>query len=139
MVKMCAIYWFKLYQENRSSEKVISWGLVWVLGGRFNGKAPHLSWQATYPRNNTWIQISIIFNVFLKISAITWKILLALAGVAQWIECSPRTSLRFNSRLGHMPGLWSGSPVGSVWEATTHWCFSPSLSPSLPLSLKINK
>ena len=31
------------------------------------------------------------------------------------------------------------SPVGGVWEATTYWCFSPSLSPSLPLSLKINK
>ena len=31
------------------------------------------------------------------------------------------------------------SPVGAVREATAHWCFSPSLSPSFPLSLKINK
>ena len=45
----------------------------------------------------------------------------------------------FNSQSGHMPGLWSGSPVGGVQEATTHWYFSLSLSPSLPLGLKINK
>ena len=31
------------------------------------------------------------------------------------------------------------SPVGGAQEAITHWCFSPSLSPFLPLSLKINK
>ena len=31
------------------------------------------------------------------------------------------------------------SPVGDMREATTHWCLSPSLSPSFPLSLKINK
>ena len=30
--------------------------------------------------------------------------------------------------------LWARSPDGGVWEATTHWCFSPSL----PLPLKIN-
>ena len=38
-----------------------------------------------------------------------------------------------------MPGLWARSLVGGAQEATTHWCFSPSLSPSLPFSLKINK
>ena len=42
------------------------------------------------------------------------------------------------SQAGHMPGLQARSPEGATWEATTHWCFSPS--PSLPLSLKwINK
>ena len=41
--------------------------------------------------------------------------------------------------LGHMPGLQARSPVGGVQEATTHCCFSPSFSPSLPLCLKINK
>ena len=43
----------------------------------------------------------------------------------------------FDSRSGYTPGLWVRSSVGSVREATTHWCFSPSLSPSLPFSLKI--
>ena len=46
---------------------------------------------------------------------------------------------QFDSQSGHMPGLRARSPLGGAWEATTHWCFSPSLSPSLPLSLKINK
>ena len=33
-----------------------------------------------------------------------------------------------------MPELQARSSVGAAWEATTHWCLSPSLSPSLPLS-----
>ena len=45
----------------------------------------------------------------------------------------------FDSQWGHMPGLRPRSPVGGVREATTHWCFFHSLSPCLPLSLKINK
>ena len=36
--------------------------------------------------------------------------------------------------VGHMPGSQAGSPVGGVWEATAHWCFSPFLPPSLPFS-----
>ena len=44
---------------------------------------------------------------------------LALAGVAQWIECWP-VNHRFDSWSGHMPGLWAGSPVGGAQEATTH-------------------
>ena len=52
--------------------------------------------------------------------------------------CEPK-GRRFDSQSGHMRGLWARSPVGGVQEAITHRCFSPSLSPSLPLSLKINK
>ena len=52
--------------------------------------------------------------------------------------CKPK-GLQFNSQSGHMPGLHARSPIGGTWEAITHWCVSPSLSPSLPLSLKINK
>ena len=59
-----------------------------------------------------------------------------LAGVAQWIECQPANQKVTCSIpcLGHMPGLWARSPVEGAGEATTHSCFSPSLSPSLPLS-----
>ena len=60
----------------------------------------------------------------------------ALAGVAQWIECGPanqRVACSIPS-LGPMPGLQAMFPVGGAWEATTGKCFSPSLSPSLPLS-----
>ena len=49
--------------------------------------------------------------------------------------CKPR-GRQFDSWSGHVPGLWASPPLGCEWEAT-HWCFSPSLSPSLPLSLKI--
>ena len=61
----------------------------------------------------------------------------ALAGVAQWIEPWPMNQKVGDSIpgqgtcLGCGPGL-----IGGMWEATTHWCFSPSLSPSLPLSKK---
>ena len=60
-------------------------------------------------------------------------------GSVDWVlTCEPRGHW-FDSQSGHMPWLQARSPVGGMWEATTHWCFSPSLSPSLPLSLKINK
>ena len=52
-----------------------------------------------------------------------------LAGIAQWIEhglANQRVASSIPS-LGHMLGLQARSPVGGVWEATTHWCFSPSL------------
>ena len=68
------------------------------------------------------------------------KMAIALAGVAQWIECQP-----VNQRvaglipdLGHMSGFWARSPVGAMREATPHGYFSPSLSSPLPLSKKIN-
>ena len=48
------------------------------------------------------------------------------------VGCEPK-GRQFNSQSGHMPGLLARSPVGGVQEATTHWCFSPSLSLSLPL------
>ena len=71
---------------------------------------------------------------------------LALAGVALWVECRPAnwkvTSLipSQSTRLGCRPGSQLGEckrqPI-NVFLA--HRYFSPFLSPSLPLSLKINK
>ena len=52
--------------------------------------------------------------------------------------CKPKVCW-FDSKSGHMPGFQARSPVWARWDATTHWYVSPSLSPSLPLSLKINK
>ena len=55
-------------------------------------------------------------------------------GSGDWaLACEPK-GRQFNSQSGHMPGLQARSPGGGVREATTHWCFFPSLSPSLPLS-----
>ena len=58
--------------------------------------------------------------------------------MTQWLStaCEPM-GCWFESQSGHMPGLRARSPVEGVREATTHWCFSPSLSLSLPLCLKI--
>ena len=69
-----------------------------------------------------------------------------MSPVAQWPECQP-TNQRVAGSIssqGTCLGCWPGrSPVGGAGEATTHWCFSLSLSLSppslLPLSLKINK
>ena len=57
-------------------------------------------------------------------------------GSVDWVlACEPKGRW-FDSQSGHMPGLWARSPVGGMQEATTHGCFSPSLSLSLPFSIK---
>ena len=56
-----------------------------------------------------------------------------------WVRACEPKSCQLDSQSGHMPGLQARSPVGGTGDTTTHWCFTPSLSPSLPLSLKVNK
>ena len=68
------------------------------------------------------------------------KHLYTLAGVAQGTEHRLQTKglpIQFPVRVQ----AWAAGrfPVGATWEATAHWCFSPSPSLSLPFSLKINK
>ena len=68
----------------------------------------------------------------------------ALTSVAQWIEHQAVNwkvaGCWFNSQSGHRPGFRARSPVGGMQEATNRTIdASLSLSPSLPLSLKINK
>ena len=66
----------------------------------------------------------------------------ALAGVAQWIECQSANQgiAGLIPRQGTCLGCGLGPQCRGVraWEATTHWCFSVSLSLSLPHSRKIN-
>ena len=64
----------------------------------------------------------------------------ALAGVARWIECRPAkqkvaSSFPVRARAWAAGQVPSRGPVG----ATTHRCFSPFLSASLHIALKINK
>ena len=56
-----------------------------------------------------------------------------------WAQAWEPKGCWFDSQSGHMRSLQARSPVGGARETTTHWCFSHSLSPSLSLSLKINK
>ena len=64
----------------------------------------------------------------------------ALAGVAQWIEHWPANRRVAGSISGQ--GTFLGCPgtclAGGLWRVADH-CFSPSLSPSLAISLKVNK
>ena len=60
-------------------------------------------------------------------------------GSVDWASACEPKGCWFDSQSGHMPVLRARSPVGGAQEATTHWCFSPLLSFSCPLSLKINK
>ena len=71
---------------------------------------------------------------------------IALAGVTQWIEQQPANCEVASSLLGQGTGLgvWARSPVRGVREAAdpgfscTSMMFL-SLSPSIPLFLKVNK
>ena len=72
--------------------------------------------------------------------------MIALAGVAQWIECwpmNPRLVSLIPSQdmyLGCGPGPQLGVCKRQPANVSlTHTCFSPSLSPSLPISLNENK
>ena len=84
--------------------------------------------------------------LFLKTAPTRLLILLVLkkknspgwCGSVDWVPACELGCCQFDSQSGHMPGLLARSLVGGMREATTHWCFSPSLSPSLPPSLKIN-
>ena len=78
----------------------------------------------------------------------------ALASVAQLVEASSHRpkGQEFNSQSGHVPGWWIQSQAGACTRGSrmvflshinvslplslSHQCFSPSLSPSLPLTLK---
>ena len=67
---------------------------------------------------------------------ISWfEFCLALARVAQWIEHQPGNQ-RVPGSIPIRAHAWVVGQVPSkgVPEVTSHWCFSPSLSPSLPLS-----
>ena len=57
---------------------------------------------------------------------------------AQWIECQPADQGVTSSIPGQGTCLVAGRVLGGggVGEVTTHWRFSPSLPPSLPLSKK---
>ena len=71
---------------------------------------------------------------------------LALAGVAQWIEHRPVDWKVAGlvpcqgTCLGCRPNLWLGAYERQPIDVSlSQWYFSPSLTPSFPLSLKINK
>ena len=83
-----------------------------------------------------WSQIYQLFHLWIMLF-ISYLRNTALAGVAQWIECWPMNQ-RVTSSIPSQ-GICLVGSYGGTQEATTHWCFSPSLSPSLAPCLKTNK
>ena len=64
-------------------------------------------------------------------------------GLVDWVAACELKGCWFNSQSGHMPGFLARSHPGACEiqptdASFTHQCFSPSLSPSFALSLKIN-
>ena len=50
-------------------------------------------------------------------------------GSMDWAPtCKPQGHL-FDSQSEHIPGLQTKYQAGGAWEATTLWCFSPSIPP----------
>ena len=95
--------------------------------GRSSGR--ELVWPLSSKTPNTWE----VFSVELCLSQERY-IGPGWCGSVDWVlACEPKGH-QFDSQLGHMPGLQARSPMGGAWEATMHWCFSPFLSPSFPLS-----
>ena len=81
----------------------------------------------------------VAFTVMIIVTISKIKISPGRCGSVDWAPACKPKGCHFNSQSGHMPGLWVRSPVWGSQEATTYWCFSPFLSPSLPLFLKINE
>ena len=108
------------------------WLLLFIVGLLSNplGLLQHLSFRCLLPPYHRLSLPKSLFLTGLK-NHHTW--LLWLNGLST--GCEPK-GLWFDSQSVHMPRLWVRSPVGGMWEVTTHWCFSPCLPPSLPLFLK---
>ena len=117
------------------SDSNVTHSLLWQM--YFSEEAKSVFLPPAPPSVSPFLTLSLSLSLFSLIK----KEEIALAGVAQWIEHGPvnQRVAGLIPSLGHIPGLQARLPVGDMWEATTHWCVSPSLSPSLPVSLKINK
>ena len=60
-----------------------------------------------------------------------WSICTGWCGSVDWVQACKPKGCQFNSQAGYIPGLQARSPVRGAPEATSHWCFSPPLTPSL--------
>lgn len=90
------------------------------------------------------INLRHIWPISIYVCSMGFKNNYSLAGVGQWLNDDPvtqRSLVWFHS--GHMPWLWTRSPVMSVQKAADHWFSLISVSTSqflsLILSIKINK
>ena len=76
----------------------------------------------------TWMCMWLIWVSF-KMEILPWLVWLSELSAGLWTTGS---LVRFPIRI--LAWVVGQVPSRGRWEATTHWCFSPSLSPSFPLS-----
>ena len=90
--------------------------------------------------NNYIIKMSMLPKAIYRFNTIPLKIamrawLVWLSGLSAGLQ-TKHSTVQFPVRGYAWVAGQVRSPVGGAWEATTHWCFSPSLCPSLLLCLK---
>ena len=92
------------------------------------------------PLENTWGNARLVLTLTLNNAAEVNKLIKRTklcpgwCGSVDWVPtCEPQGHW-FDSQSEHMPGLQARCPVGGAQKTSTHWYFSPSLSPSLSLS-----
>ena len=92
------------------------------------------------PYTNLYFLIPFLFSPILLTLLLSKCFLFhpSCCSLVDWVPDYELKCCQFYSLLGHMPGLRARSPFGGMEEATNR-CFFPSLFPSLPLFLKINK
>ena len=89
-----------------------------------------VSSSALWPQCTQYL-VSYMGIIFQNITLYLSKIIFCLGccGSVDWVPACETKGRWFHSQSGYVPGLQAGSPVGGAQEATTYWCFSPSLLP----------
>ena len=94
--------------------------------------------RKSWGRTAWWLKLTIRYGTYLKAAKkidLHWLVWLSGLSASLWTKGSPVQFLvRAHASAASQVPSW-----GYVREATTHWCFSASLSPSLSLSLKVSK
>ena len=126
------------YLEHQIQRRKVEW---WQGGGE-NGELLFNGHKVSVLQDEKSSEIGRTMWMYLPLLNCTLKRLSpspGWCGSVDWVwACKPK-GCQFDSQSGYMSVLQARSPVGGVQEATTHWCFFPSLSPYRPLSLQINK
>ena len=135
--------WWRGVRKGRIKDdsKVLasSWMEVWFTEMENTGEETDFKGRIKYFVGARYCSKYFTWIISMLIIALQEQLCPGWCGSVDWAPAYKPKGRQFDSQSGHMPGLWAMSLVGGAQGATTHWWFSPSLSPSLPLCWKINK